>query len=236
MKRTKVNTDKTIKIVGYCRISAAKENDVSIPAQKSKIRQWAKLNDAEMLAMFDDNGISGTKTNRPAFQQAFELAIREKAIIVTYSLSRFGRSTVDILNNINKLTKSGAGFVSLSENFDTTTAAGNLVLTIFAALAEFESKVGGERTKAALDHRKARGLKTGGHMPFGYDVDSNLKLIPNPAEQKVITYIRQMHARGKNMLWIANRLNERGISTKKQGGRWFAQQIKKILTRKTPKL
>lgn len=218
-----------IQVVGYCRISAGKANDLSIPAQKNKIKQWATLHDAEILNIFDDNGISGTKANRPGFEQAMELATDNKATIVVYSLTRFGRSTIDILNNVKTLRDKGGNFVSITESFDTKTATGRMIFRVLAVLAEFEAEVASERTKLALDRLKSKGQKTGGAVPYGFDADETRKLTPNPAEQKVISYIKKMHNQGKSMSWIAKRLNERGILTK-TGKKWFTQTVKYVLS------
>jgi site-specific DNA recombinase len=220
-------------VVGYCRISKAKDNDVSLPAQQEKIKQWAALNNAQVIGMFEDNGISGTRAdNRPGIQQALEMTIENQAVLVIYSLSRSFRSTIDAITNVNRIKKAGAEFVSLSENLDTTSAAGRLIFRIFASLAEFEADLAGERTKIALDYRRSKGLKTGGYAPYGYDVvDEEGRLQKNAVEQRVIGYMRRMITRGHSLSHIAKRLNERGIRTK-NGCRWYAQTVKNILNHK----
>ena len=222
-----------IKVVGYCRISKAKENDVSLPAQLAKIRQWADLHDAEVIGVYEDNGISGTRAdNRPGLQAALDKTIKNRAVLVVYSLSRSFRSTIDAITNVNCIQKAGAELVSLSENIDTTTAAGRMIFRTFASLAEFEADLGGERTKAALDFRRSKGLKTGGYAPYGYDVVGDEgRLVKNADEQREIGYMRKMITRGHTLSHIARRLNERGIKTK-NGKKWYAQTVKNLLNYK----
>lgn len=219
-----------LRAVGYVRVSSqeqAKEG-VSLDAQREKIRQWASLHDAKVLNIFEDAGISGTRKDRPGFQQAIETACRNKAALVVYSLSRFSRSTKDTLHFTSQLMKAGAELVSISEQIDTISAAGKMVFRILAVLNEFESDLGGERTKAALDHRKAQGFKTGGFIPYGFRVDEEKRLIRDPKEQGVIRKIKQLRGAGERYAAIARYLNERGIPTK-NGREWAIQTVKNVL-------
>lgn len=218
------------KVVGYIRVSSQEQKDAGdgLKAQRQKILQWADLHDYKVLEIFADEGVSGTKTDRPGLTKALNLACKEKAVFVVYSLSRFSRSTTDTLKFTSRLQKAGAELVSISEQIDTLSAAGKMVFRVLAVLNEFESDVAGERTKAALDYRRSKGLKTGGRIPFGFDVDKNLKLILNDAEQNVIRKISIMRRKGKRYAEIARTLNEKGIKTK-YGKQWQIQTVKNVL-------
>lgn len=97
------------KVVGYVRVSSQeqKEQGYGLKAQKQKILQWSDFNDCQLLEIFADEGISGTKTQRPGLIQALNLACEEKAIFVIYSLSRFSRSTTDTLNLLQDSQRQG---------------------------------------------------------------------------------------------------------------------------------
>ena len=219
-------------VVGYVRVSSQEQKEMGygLKAQKQKILQWANLHGCQVLEIFADEGISGTKTQRPGLTKALQLACKEKAIFIVYSLSRFSRSTTDTLRFTSRLQKAGAELVSISESIDTISAAGKMVFRVLAVLNEFESDVAGERTKAALDYRRSKGLKTGGRIPYGYTVDKNMRLHKQTNEQKVISQIKQMHRDGKRYATIAKHLNEKNIVTK-YGGRWFIQSVKNVVCR-----
>lgn len=231
-RKNKPATTDRLQVVGYCRVSTQEqaEEGCSIEAQKDKIQQWAELHDAEILDVFQDAGISGTKTNRPGLLSAMETACQTRAVFVVYSLSRFSRSTSDTLRLTSQLQKAGAELVSVSEQIDTISAAGKMVFRILAVLNEFETELGGERTKAALDWRRRQGLKTGGYVPYGYTADKDGKLTKNPEEQRTIRRILRMHSGGQCYADIVRYLNDHEIPSK-TGKHWYIQTVKNIVNK-----
>ena len=219
-----------MKVVGYARVSTEKQvkEGISLEAQEAKIKAWAELNDSELIAICRDEGISGAKADRAGLKKALEAATEHKAALVIYSLSRLSRSTRLTCEIGDKLDKAGADLVSISEKIDTTTAAGKMVFRVLAAMAEFERDQFSERTKLALNHKKSKGEKTGGDVPFGWDADHSGKLIENDTEQHVIKLIFDEWGRGNSLGSIAKRLNNDGYKTKR-GSRFYAQTIKNIL-------
>ena len=161
-------------------------------------------------------------------KEALELTTEHKAVLVVYSLSRLSRSTRLTCEIGDKLDNAGADLVSISEKIDTTTAAGKMVFRVLAAMAEFERDQISERTKLALNHKKANGEKTGGDAPFGWDADDSGKLIENNTEQHIISLIFDAWGRGNSLGSIAKRLNNDGYKTKR-GSKFYAQTIKNIL-------
>ena len=218
-----------IKAIGYTRVSTATQasDGVSLKAQEAKIQAWAVVNDAEMLAIYVDQGISGTREDRPGLKQALELAIREKAALVVYSLSRLSRSTRDTIRISERLGKAGADLVSLSESIDTTTAAGKMVFRMLAVLNEFERDQISDRTKAAIAYKKSKHQYTGGEVPYGFALDNGI-LRKDQSEQAVIQLILELRARKWNYSRIARELNELGYRTK-TGKAWHAQQVKNVI-------
>jgi len=140
------------KAIGYIRVSTQGQADegVSLAAQRAKIEAWCSLNDAELVAVFEDAGISGGSMNgRDGLHAALEATTKGMAL-VTYSISRLARNTRDMLDIAERLEKKGADLVSLSERIDTTTASGRMVFRMLAVLAEFEREQIGERTVSRL--------------------------------------------------------------------------------------
>ena len=226
MKRT----EKQILAVGYVRVSTngQVENGISLPAQEAKIRAWAEANDAELLNIFHDQGMSGSKADRPGLLEALQLVRERKAALVVYSLSRFSRSTRDTLRIADMLNKAGADLVSLSERIDTTTAAGKMVFRMMAVLNEFERDQISERTRMALSHRRSQGKKLGGIVPYGYTANGEGNLTENPTEQQVIHRILRRNGVGWNLAKIARWLNDNDIVTK-TGKQWYPQTVKNVI-------
>ena len=178
-----------MKTIGYVRVSTedqAKEG-VSLENQKSKIEAYSQLKDLTLVEIVEDAGLSAKNLKRPGVQKVLRLA-RKKEIdaIVVYKLDRIFRSTTDALETTRLFEKWGVSFHSIEETLDTQSAMGRFFFTLTAALAEMERRIIGERTKAALSHKRKRNEKTGGDVPYGYNLSSVGILIKNDAEQKVI--------------------------------------------------
>ncbi len=221
------------KAIGYIRVSTVDQavEGVSLDAQKEKIEAWATLNNAKLIAVYRDAGLSGKSlNNRTGLLAALNAACDNKAVLVVYSLSRVSRSTKDTLAIAERLEKAGADLVSLSEQIDTTTAAGKMVFRMLAVLAEFERDLVSERTKAALDHLRGNGRKTGGDVPFGYNcVDG--ELVPNKREVKIVEVILDYHREGKGLRAICRELQKRHYKTKRGNRRWSPNLVARIIQR-----
>jgi DNA invertase Pin-like site-specific DNA recombinase len=196
--------------IGYVRVSTedqAKEG-VSLDNQKAKIEAYCHLKDLELTEVVEDAGISAKNLRRPGVQKVLRMA-RKKQVdaIVVYKLDRIFRSTVDALETTKMFDKWGVSFHSIEETLDTQSAMGRFFFTLTAALAEMERRIIGERTKVALLHKRSRQEKTGGDIPFGYDLTPAGLLIKNHTEQKVIRLIRRLH-----------QLNSKGRDTKPNVG------------------
>ncbi|MBI1312225.1 recombinase family protein, partial [bacterium] len=153
------------------------------------------------------------------------------AVLIVYSLSRLARSTRDTLDIAERLEKSGADLVSLSEKIDTTSAAGKMIFRMLAVLAEFERDVISERTKTALQHKKANSERVG-TVPFGYELaPDGASLVENDTEQQTVALINELRDAGLSTRAIAAELTERRISTKKGNTRWAHTAVARILKR-----
>jgi len=218
--------------IGYVRVSTdgQAQDGVSLEAQEAKLRAWADLNGAESVTIYRDAGLSGKRAdNRPGLQEALNAVGKGDALIV-YSLSRLARSTKDTIAISELLAKREADLVSLSEKIDTTTAAGKMVFRMLAVLSEFERDQVSERTRFALAHKRASGEKTGGDVPYGYQLEDG-RLIKDAGEQKAIALIRMLHKAGNSLRQIARKLEARGYRTKTGRTHWHPQSVKQILER-----
>lgn len=134
---------------------------------------------------------SGSTKHRPALQDVLSF-LKEGDILVVWRLDRLGRSLLDLISIITELEKRGVGFMSLTENIDTTTAGGKLIFHIFGALAEFEREMIRERTIAGLKAAKKQG-RVGGR-PRALNLDQ-------------VELLKSLSEEGKEVSTIARILN-----------------------------
>jgi site-specific DNA recombinase len=228
-----------VRAVGYCRVSTEDQarEGVSLDNQKSKIISYCQLKDLELLEIIEDAGISGKNLKRIGVQKVINMA-RKKQVdaIVTYKLDRFFRSTVDALETTKLFDKWGVSFHSIEETLDTRSAMGNFFFTLSAALGEMERKLIGERTKAALAHKRSKRESTGGYAPpYGYDLDDTAHLIRNEHEQKGIKLIRHLDEKGYSLRLICRELEANGFKTKTGKDGWNPKIVSMILKRTAQK-
>src|ERR1700710_1252766 len=136
--------------IGYARVSTFEE---ILDLQKDALAA------AKCDRIFADT-MSGSRSDRPGLEQALDY-LREGDVLVVWRLDRLGRSLNYLIEVITKLNERGIGFVSLTEQIDTTTSGGKLIFHVFGALAEFERDIIRERTNAGLSAARARGRKGG---------------------------------------------------------------------------
>jgi site-specific DNA recombinase len=219
--------------VGYIRVSTDEQIDkVSLPNQRAKIVAYCQLRDMTLTEVIEDGGFSGKNLRRPGAQRVLTLA-RKKQIdaIVVYKLDRMFRSTIDALETTKMLERQGVSFHSIEETLDTTSAMGRFFFVLTAGLAEMERNLIGERTKSALAHKKSRHEKTGGDVPYGYDLTPERLLIKNDAEQKVIRLIRHLRRQGVSLRGTCLELQKFEYKTKRGNLSWHPQTISAILKR-----
>ncbi len=218
------------KAIGYIRVSTEQQVDegISLAAQRAKIEAWCALNDYELIEIYEDAGISGkTVSNRPQLQAALAKVKKGMALVV-YSLSRLARSTKNCIEIADELKNKDSDLVSLTEKIDTSSAMGEFFFTLIAALGQMERKVIGERTKAALAHKKSIGEKYA-PVPFGYkEIEGRLEIVKQ--EALLVAEINKKRAAGNTLQSIANYLNEHGVIGK-QGGKWHPSTVNCILKR-----
>jgi site-specific DNA recombinase len=214
----------------YLRVSTAGQvtDGVSLAAQESKARKWCERNDYQVGEVFVDAGISGKSTaNREGLENALNATKKGDALVV-YSLSRLARSTKDTLAISDKLDKKKVDLVVLSEKIDTTTATGKMMFQMLAVLSEFERNLTAERTSAALQHKKAKGERTGS-IPYGFKLAMDkVKLLKDKTEQALIALVKQLRDGGLSLRKIAAKVAEQGFKNRADKA-FHAQTIKNIL-------
>lgn len=176
----------------YIRVSTARQatEGLSLAAQKKLLRGYCQQNGLEVVALYADEGISAKDTkHRPAFLQMMDDAqCNIFDLIVIWKLSRFSRSSRDLLNCIQQLSKYGVGLKSYSEPIDTTSAAGIMTTTILAAMAQFERDIISDNVKMVASYRAREGKRTC-NCVLGYDLLGKDSLVQNPREAEVVRCI-----------------------------------------------
>lgn len=219
-------------IAAYCRVSTDKSDQLnSLETQKEFFLEYTKRTGDNLIKLYADEGISGTKIkNRKEFQRM--LADAEKSLfdmVVVKDISRFARNTVDLLQSVRKLKSLGIETQFLTANM---TSMGNseFVLTIFGALAQEESANTSKRIKFGKKMNAEKGRVP--NIVFGYDktIGDYFNLSINENEAMAIRQIFQWYTEeGYGGSKIANMLNERGIKTKR-GNNWSQNSVCRILT------
>ena len=142
---------------------------------------WQLLDD-----MYDDGGLSGGTMERPALQRLLsDVRAGKVQIVVVYKIDRLTRSLFDFARIVETLDARGAFFVSVTQQFNTTTSMGRLTLNVLLSFAQFEREITGERIRDKIAASKARGMWMGGNVPLGYVVHERKLEIDHQAAQQV---------------------------------------------------
>ena len=188
--------------------------DAQYDASQAYIRSQAHAGWTLIRAKYDDGGFSGGNTDRPALQRLLEDVRAGKIdIIVVYKVDRLTRSLADFAKLVELFDQHGVSFVSVTQQFNTTTSMGRLTLNVLLSFAQFEREVTSERIRDKIAASKRKGLWVGGMAPLGYDTKDR-KITVNEAEaERVRTIFRSYLKLGSLNLLMAD-LRKRGIVTK----------------------
>ena len=223
------------KVAGYARVSTdSEEQQTSYAAQVSYYTEYIqKRADWEFVNVYTDQGISATNTkHRSGFNQMIADALDGKIdLIVTKSVSRFARNTVDSLTTVRKLKEKGVEVYFEKEQIYTLDSKGELFITIMSSLAQEESRSISENVTWGQRKRMADGKVT---MPYGRFLgyrkgeDGLPEIVPEEAE--VVRLIYKSFMEGLSCHRIKKMLDERKIPTPSGGEKWHASTVKSILT------
>lgn len=223
-----------LKVFGYIRVSSEEQanSGLSLSHQKNKITAYAKAMDIQLIEIIEDSGKSAKNLNRPGIQKALEGIKNNVAdALIVLKLDRLTRSVKDLGGLIEFFDKTNAALISVQDSINTSTAGGRLVLNVLGSIAQWEREEIGERTAAALAVKKERGEKTGGLIPFGYDVTKNGKLIESAKEQAALKLIKSLYRKKVSLRAIGTKLEELGYKPRADG-KWHPQVIKQILSQR----
>ena len=180
----------------YCRVSSDERLDQSfnsIDAQKEAGHAYVASQRSEgwipVADDYDDGGFSGGNMERPALRRLMtDIEDGKVDIVVVYKIDRLTRSLADFSKMVEVFERSSVSFVSVTQQFNTTTSMGRLMLNVLLSFAQFEREVTSERIRDKIAASKRKGMWMGGIPPFGYDVKDR-RLVPNEGEAKVIRHI-----------------------------------------------
>ena len=190
--------------------------DAQYEASKAYIRSQAHAGWSQIRARYDDGGFSGGNTDRPALQQLLEdVGAGKIDVIVVYKVDRLTRSLADFAKLVELFDKHGVSFVSVTQQFNTTTSMGRLTLNVLLSFAQFEREVTSERIRDKIAASKRKGLWVGGMAPLGYDTKDRQITVNEPEAEAVRTIFRRYLDLGSLNLLMAD-LRRRGVVTKRR--------------------
>ena len=165
---------------------------------------------------YDDGGYSGGNTERPALKRLMaDVKAGEIDIIVVYKMDRLSRSLLDFMNMAEFLEQHNVSFVSVTQDINTSTSSGRMMLNILMTFAQYEREVIAERIRDKIAGAKRRGKYCGGVPVLGYDVNSEMKkLVINPAEAKIVREAFTIYLRIGSSREVCRILNYKGYRSK----------------------
>lgn len=198
----------------------------SLQAQREACEAYIKSQRHEGWTLidthYDDGGYSGGSMERPALQKLLEdIRNRKIDVVVVYKVDRLTRALTDFSKIVETFDQHGVSFVSVTQQFNTTSSMGRLTLNVLLSFAQFEREVTGERIRDKISASKKKGMWMGGFIPTGYDAKDR-SLIINKTEAKTIQTIFQLYRNLKNVRLVeaeCNRLKLRTKRYKAQSGR-----------------
>jgi len=188
--------------------------DAQSDASQAYIRSQAHAGWTLIRSKYDDGGFSGGNTDRPALQRLLnDVRVGKIDVIVVYKVDRLTRSLADFAKLVEMFDQHGVSFVSVTQQFNTTTSMGRLTLNVLLSFAQFEREVTSERIRDKIAASKRKGLWVGGMAPLGYGTKDR-KITVNEAEaERVRTIFRSYLKLGSLNLLMAD-LRKRSTVTK----------------------
>jgi site-specific DNA recombinase len=163
---------------------------------------------------FDDGGYSGGSMERPALARLLDASKAGKVqVVVVYKVDRLTRSLADFARIVELFDTYGVSFVSVTQQFNTTTSMGRLTLNVLLSFAQFEREVTGERIRDKIAASKKKGLWMGGVVPLGYDVRDR-ELVINPAEAETVRSLFRLYRELETVRRLKEAADRLGLVTK----------------------
>ena len=212
---------KTVRCAIYTRVSTEhgldqefNSLDAQYEAGSAYIKSQAHAGWTLVRSRYDDGGYSGGSTDRPDLQRLLEdIRARKIDVIVVYKVDRLTRSLADFAKLVELFDAHGVSFVSVTQQFNTTTSMGRLTLNVLLSFAQFEREVTSERIRDKIAASKRKGIWVGGNLPLGYQMqDGKIAIVEKEAELVRAIYRRYLELGSVNEL--LRDLNDRNIRTK----------------------
>lgn len=226
--------NRRLRVAAYCRVSTDGEEQISsYNSQLSYYREYISKNpDWVMAGIYADKAITGTKADkRPDFMRMINDCLNDEIdMVVTKSISRFARNTVDTLHYVRMLKERGIAIFFEEEHINTLSMDGELMLTVLSSVAQQEVHNTSEHVKKGLKMKMERGELVGFQGCLGYDYDQKTKaLIVNKEEAETVRYIFKRYLEGAGATVIARELKELGYKTKNGNLEWRSSGILGII-------
>jgi DNA invertase Pin-like site-specific DNA recombinase len=166
--------------------------------------------------LYDDGGFSGGTMDRPALQRLLaDISSGKINVVVVYKIDRLTRSLFDFAKIVEAFDARGVSFVSITQQFHTTTSMGRLTLNVLLSFAQFEREVAGERIRDKIAASKKKGMWMGGLPSLGYDV-GNRKLVVNEDEARTVLHIFRRYVELRSVRALKEELDAAGIRSKRR--------------------
>ena len=204
-------------VVGYCRVSTDQqgESGAGLEWQESRIRDEVDRRGWTLREMYVDVASGKSTKRRPMLSAALaDLASGDATLLVVAKLDRLSRSMIDFATLVQRASGEGWGIAALDIGVDTSTTNGRMLANIIMALAQWERRIIGQRTKLALGQVKHRG-----EVKLGR---------PTTVTRDAVAIITAMRASGSSLREVARALNEAGVPTAQGGRQWYASTVRAI--------
>jgi site-specific DNA recombinase len=191
----------------------------SLHAQREACENYIKSQKGEGWVLvpdrYDDGGISGATLERPALKRLLaDIEAERVDIVVVYKIDRLSRSLMDFSKLAETFDRCRVSFVSVTQQFNTSTSMGRLTLNMLLSFAQFEREVIGERIRDKFAASRAKGMWMGGFVPLGYDVKDR-KLIVNAKEAKTVRTIFERFLKLGSVTALVRELRDQGVCKKR---------------------
>jgi DNA invertase Pin-like site-specific DNA recombinase len=207
-----------MRAIAYIRVSTTEQADsgAGLAAQRAAIEAAAAAKGWELVAIHEDAGVSGKAlTGRQGMADALAmLAAGQAEVIVAAKLDRFSRSVTDFAGLIERAKRGGWALAALDVDIDMTTPTGELMATVIAAMAQYERRLIGQRTRDALAAKRAEGVRLGR---------------PRQLPDATVARIVARRGEGISMSAIARELNADGVPTAQGGAMWRQSSVAAVL-------
>ncbi len=192
----------------------------SLDAQREAGAAYIKSQAGEgwtcLKARYDDGGISGATMDRPALQRMLaDIGAGKIDVVVVYKVDRLTRALSDFAKMVEVFDSNGVSFVSVTQQFNTTTSMGRLTLNVLLSFAQFEREVTAERIRDKIAASKKKGMWMGGLVPLGYDAVDR-KLVPNEVEAETVRTLFRLYLELGTVKKLVEESGRLGLVTKRR--------------------